>query len=446
MSADKKSPKVLIYNCSEDIKMSLFEVLSKLSWKYYCLSDLTDFQEMKDFSFTIAFFEYSSETLDNLSYFVKYKMQGRFKGLDCPLVLLIDDEDRDKFTESLFDHVVSKKTIKSKLLEIAKRYYRINSGTEGHPGIGKVLGTTLCKVSWIDEISIEINAPITFHTREEVFLKGDIVEEYSLNTTRFVAHPDPYNFSKDLRIRMDGVAKESQANIRKLNTGIKDNKIKIIAMDDDEEHCLLVQRRFEKYPEFDVRYALNAKQLFSLVEEKCPDIFIIDLNLMQGDYDGFQVVKFLREQFGEFVLIFMLSRMDLNNNLSEYYSYGFNDFFSKPLDLSYVMAKIAFFMPIADRNLTFYSRRVPQSLEDALLSFKLNVIKVDMFGCILSANCEIDLDEVIFIRDNSDLSDSIQCKVHRLIDRIGNSFVYECLWGDEDEKLWDKLKSVKVSD
>jgi DNA-binding response OmpR family regulator len=115
--------------------------------------------------------------------------------------------------------------------------------------------------------------------------------------------------------------------------------IPILLIEDQVELCQILKDTLSLYG-FDVTYALNGEEGYTLFTSLCPKIVIIDI-MMPGS-DGFSAVKQIRAVNND-VPIIMLTAKPLTDDLVKAFDLGCNDFIRKPFVMEELIARIRSF-------------------------------------------------------------------------------------------------------
>src|SRR5215212_697402 len=119
--------------------------------------------------------------------------------------------------------------------------------------------------------------------------------------------------------------------------------IPILLIEDQVELCQILKDTLSLYG-FDVTYALNGEEGYSLFTSLHPKIVIIDI-MMPGS-DGFSAVKQIRA-VNKDVPIIMLTAKPLTEDLVKAFDLGCNDFIRKPFAMEELIARIRSFARIS---------------------------------------------------------------------------------------------------
>jgi two-component system, OmpR family, response regulator TrcR len=119
--------------------------------------------------------------------------------------------------------------------------------------------------------------------------------------------------------------------------------IPILLIEDQVELCQILKDTLSLYG-FDVTYALNGDDGYSLFTSLDPKIVIIDI-MMPGS-DGFSAVKQVRA-VNKDVPIIMLTAKPLTDDLVKAFDLGCNDFIRKPFVMEELIARIRSFARVS---------------------------------------------------------------------------------------------------
>ena len=119
--------------------------------------------------------------------------------------------------------------------------------------------------------------------------------------------------------------------------------IPLLLIEDQVELCQILKDTLALYG-FDVTYALNGEDGYSLFTSLNPRIVIIDI-MMPGS-DGFSAVKQIRADNKE-VPIMMLTAKPLTEDLVKAFDLGCNDYIRKPFAMEELIARIRSFARVS---------------------------------------------------------------------------------------------------
>lgn len=119
--------------------------------------------------------------------------------------------------------------------------------------------------------------------------------------------------------------------------------IPILLIEDQVELCQILKDTLSLYG-FDVTYALNGEDGYSIFTSLDPKLVIIDI-MMPGS-DGFSAVKQIRA-VNKDVPIIMLTAKPLTDDLVKAFDLGCNDFIRKPFVMEELIARIRSFARVS---------------------------------------------------------------------------------------------------
>jgi len=116
------------------------------------------------------------------------------------------------------------------------------------------------------------------------------------------------------------------------------NKIKVLAIDDDEEALEITVARLEVLG-YEVVSTQDGVEGISLVRRENPDIILLDI--MMPKIDGFSVCKILKEDNAlKSIPVILLTSKELINDVEKGFASGADDYVIKPVDWDRLVAKI----------------------------------------------------------------------------------------------------------
>lgn len=117
-----------------------------------------------------------------------------------------------------------------------------------------------------------------------------------------------------------------------------ENKIKVLAVDDDENVITIIKESLE--PEiFEIFEAVNGKEALGMAFAKSPDILILDI--MMPDMDGYSVCEELKKHDNSrnTPIIILTAKAGIDDKLKAM-DMGINDYIVKPFDPRELRARI----------------------------------------------------------------------------------------------------------
>lgn len=119
------------------------------------------------------------------------------------------------------------------------------------------------------------------------------------------------------------------------------NKIKVLIVDDEEEHCKTLKKSLEMTGRFDVLVAMKGATAVRLVKSQLPDVIVLDI--MMPEMSGIEVAEALRETpvTGKIPIIFLTALLTKTEEvhvgagaLQKY------DVVAKPVDIANLIRRI----------------------------------------------------------------------------------------------------------
>lgn len=107
------------------------------------------------------------------------------------------------------------------------------------------------------------------------------------------------------------------------------SKYSVLAVDDIPLNLLLVQKMLARF-NFELRTAANGQQALDAIQQKKPDLILLDL--MMPGIDGFEVIRRLRANpKTQDIQIIILSALNSNEDIVKGFNEGANEFITKPI-------------------------------------------------------------------------------------------------------------------
>ena len=121
------------------------------------------------------------------------------------------------------------------------------------------------------------------------------------------------------------------------------NKMPIIiyALEDDLSNLFLLKRNLSGYEEFSLFLYSNLSSFFSALEDKYPDIILLDLNLGVSSEDGFSVLENLyKADLLDSIPVLVITADIREESIVRAFSLGVMDYIKKPYDSIELVARI----------------------------------------------------------------------------------------------------------
>jgi DNA-binding response OmpR family regulator len=200
--------------------------------------------------------------------------------------------------------------------------------------------------------------------------------------------------------------------------------IPILLIEDQVELCQILKDTLSLYG-FDVSYALNGEDGYSLFSKLEPKLVIIDI-MMPGS-DGFSAVKQIRAVNQE-VPIIMLTAKPLTEDLVKAFDLGCNDFIRKPFAMEELIARIKSFAKVSSNGTlatqntyrlgSFTLNTSTQELANNLSRFQLSYKEVELLKMLCEAKSTIVDRQVLLAElwgsDNAFNSKTMNVYINRL--------------------------------
>jgi DNA-binding response OmpR family regulator len=171
--------------------------------------------------------------------------------------------------------------------------------------------------------------------------------------------------------------------------------IPILLIEDQVELCQILKDTLSLYG-FDVTYAHNGEDGFSLFTTLNPRIVIIDI-MMPGS-DGFSAVKQIRAVNSD-VPIIMLTAKPLTEDLVKAFDLGCNDFIRKPFAMEELIARIRSLVRVSGNGLrathnmykigSFTFNAATQELANDSSRFQLSYKEVELLKRLCEAKSTV---------------------------------------------------------
>ncbi len=444
MNVEKNSSEVLIFGFPENLRLELFKILSKFSWTYVCSNSLRDYERIDNlYDYKIALFYLSDNSYETFSFISSY-IARELTTLKCPKIAITTSKELtfSNINKSIFEHLFHQENLEGSISHLIRYYYLKIPKEIRYPNVNyNTLAVTNCQIQWINSISFEAQTNFTFFQLTPISLEGEGADYFNLKNCRLIAYPEKNHKDGLLKIRVDGVSSTAISKIKNLDQEIKDTSIKVLSLDDDPEFCLLLKRRMEKSSDFKFSFATNIDMFFKKIEKEKYDLYLIDYNLGQK-FKGLEVVKFLREQFGSSVLIFMLSKSDLKEELPNSFDYGFNDYFFKPINMEQILGKLNYFLPLERKEIPL--KQVPTLLQHNTISIKAEILSFNTYTCLIKTPFSANINEEFLLFDFLSNEFEVKVRVKKEVDRGSSYAILNVEYINPRHKLIDYIRQSKM--
>ena len=109
----------------------------------------------------------------------------------------------------------------------------------------------------------------------------------------------------------------------------------IMVVDDDQDMLRILGRTLE-LEGFDVDVAHNGQSALAIMEERRPDLVVLDI--MMPELDGFQVLDLIRQRYS--IPVIMLTARREVTSMQKALGLGADDYVTKPFSIRILLARI----------------------------------------------------------------------------------------------------------
>ena len=123
-----------------------------------------------------------------------------------------------------------------------------------------------------------------------------------------------------------------------ITPGINVENLSVLVVDDVPLNILLIKKMLSQYT-FQLRTANGGQAALDAIEQKMPDLVLLDL--MMPGIDGFEVIRRLRadEKTKELPII-ILSALNSEQDITKGFQLGANDFINKPIIMEKLLSSV----------------------------------------------------------------------------------------------------------
>jgi CheY-like chemotaxis protein len=113
----------------------------------------------------------------------------------------------------------------------------------------------------------------------------------------------------------------------------------ILIVEDNPINALILRKTFEK--QYNCFHVVNDNDAFAILEEKNFNVILMDINLGGNSLDGTEIMKRLKAQdrFKD-LKIFAVTSYAMPEDRKRFLSYGFDDYFPKPVVRAKIMKAV----------------------------------------------------------------------------------------------------------
>jgi len=116
------------------------------------------------------------------------------------------------------------------------------------------------------------------------------------------------------------------------------NKPTILIVDDSTTNVVLLEAILDEKG-YNIETALNAKEAYSIIAKKTPDLILLDL--LMPKISGFDFLEQIRKnEKTKITPVIIVSALTDEENVNKIMALGAIDFVKKPIDLQYLVDKV----------------------------------------------------------------------------------------------------------
>lgn len=150
---------------------------------------------------------------------------------------------------------------------------------------------------------------------------------------------------------------------------------KIFHLDDDPDQIRLVEKYITKEMGLDYKGFGKSSEFKASFKVRKPELVIIDLDLEEGDNEGFEVLKYIRNELNSDANIIIMSRRGAIEDINYGTELGADDYITKPVDFQILKTKIKNLMgEVNELNFPF---RKFKNEHVGKMQFNLSLTKID---------------------------------------------------------------------
>ena len=201
----------------------------------------------------------------------------------------------------------------------------------------------------------------------------DVIEAMKVGANDYVTMP--FDFSIALaRVNNQVARRRAELELRNVNAMTKSDvralpAARLLIVDDIADNRAVLSRRFAKRG-FEIVEADCGAEALRLVQEQTFDVVLLDV--MMPDMDGMDVLRRLRKKFSASLLpVIMVTAKAQPEDIVEALKVGANDYVTKPVDLSIVLARVN--NQVARRQAEAAIRKANESLLNAMTHLEQRV-------------------------------------------------------------------------
>ena len=201
----------------------------------------------------------------------------------------------------------------------------------------------------------------------------NVVEAMKLGANDYVTKPVDFSIAL-ARVNNQVARRRAELELRDVDAMAKPAEgelpaARLLIVDDIADNRAVLSRRFVKRG-FEIVEADCGAEALRLVEEQTFDVVLLDV--MMPDMDGIDVLRRLRAKFSPSVLpVVMVTAKTQTEDIVEALKNGANDYVTKPVDLSIVLARVN--SQVARRRGEAAIRKANESLQNAMTHLEQRV-------------------------------------------------------------------------
>ncbi len=153
----------------------------------------------------------------------------------------------------------------------------------------------------------------------------------------------------------------------------------LITIDDDKEFNDLLKVKLKEF-NFNLHTATTKEEFNLAINQVQPDICFVDLNLDTDFGAGFQIIKDLKNKFGDKIVIFAFSKRSSREDIDNALSLGADDYLMKPLDMLILCPKLKEFCKTKVRCETISMYPINKNETSCTFDLTLSLKKVTTEG------------------------------------------------------------------
>ncbi|HZZ60397.1 MAG TPA: EAL domain-containing protein [Roseiarcus sp.] len=201
----------------------------------------------------------------------------------------------------------------------------------------------------------------------------DVIDAMKIGANDYVTKPVDFSIAL-ARVNNQAARRRAELELGAVDTTAKTNEralpaARLLIVDDIADNRAVLSRRFVKRG-FEIVEADSGAEALRLVQEQTFDVVLLDV--MMPDMDGMEVLRRLRNKFSAALLpVIMVTAKTQPEDIVEALKAGANDYVTKPVDLSIVLARVN--NQVARRRGEAAIRKANESLLNAMTHLEQRV-------------------------------------------------------------------------